>query len=353
MKKVVLAALLTCVVLSPGLSSACFAQAAAPGQVQMSDAEYQAYNGAMTQTTPQAKAQAIEAYLTAYPQSAVKLATLVTLTQTYSAFDPAKTVDAANRTLQLDPTNLPALTYAAAFERQIGDAATDPAAKQTALDTAAGYAQKGLVAPKPATMADADFKTLQNAAMPYFYGAIGADDFAKKDMAGAIVAYKQELASVPVAQTQVVPVLQDTYYLAVAYEDSTPADFLNCAFYAARFVDYAPDPFKSQIAPTAKYCYKQYHGKDDGYDQLAQLAQANVNPPANLATTITPAPTMAEIIADVLKSTPPDQLATGDKENILQNGTPDQVATVWGSMKGKSYQFPDLLVTASTPSPTR
>ncbi len=33
----------------------------------------------------------------------------------------------------------------------------------------------------------------------------------------------------------------------------------------------------------------------------------------------------------------------------MQNGTPDQVATVWSSMKGKSYQFPDLLVIASTP----
>ncbi len=104
MKKVVLAALLTCVALSLGLPMASFAQAAAPGQVQMSDAEYQAYNGAMTQTTPQAKAQAIEAYLTAYPQSAVKLGTLLTLILTYDAVpDLAKAVDAANRTLQLDP----------------------------------------------------------------------------------------------------------------------------------------------------------------------------------------------------------------------------------------------------------
>jgi hypothetical protein len=358
MKKVVLAALLTCVALAPGLPLVSFAQdaqaapAAAPGQVQMPDAEYQVYNNANTQTDPKAKAAGLEAYLTQFPNSGVKLDVLGTLITTYAAVpDNAKAVDAANRALQLDPNNLPALTYAAALEKRIADAATDPAAKQAALDAAAGYAQKGLAATKPAAMSDADFKTQQTAAAPYFYSAIGADAIAKKDMAGAITAYKQELTSVPLAQTEDPKQgqLPDTYQLALAYWQSTPPDFLSCAFYAARFVDYAPEPFKGQVAPTAKYCYKKYHGADDGYDKLAQIAMANLFPPADLASTITPAPTPAQIIAGVLKDTPIDQLATSDKENILQNGTPDQVSTVWNSMKGKSYQFPDLLVIASTP----
>src|SRR5580765_8030505 len=62
--------------------------------VQMSPAEYNAYNSAITQTDPKAKAAALEAYLTAYPQSAVKGATLEQLMGAYSQIpDAAKTLD--------------------------------------------------------------------------------------------------------------------------------------------------------------------------------------------------------------------------------------------------------------------
>ncbi len=74
------------------------------GGIQMSPAEYAAYNAAIGQTTPQTKAPALEAYLTAYPQSAVKADTLQQLMIAYSSFDPAKTLDAADRLLQVDPT---------------------------------------------------------------------------------------------------------------------------------------------------------------------------------------------------------------------------------------------------------
>ena len=91
MKKVVLASLLACAVLTLGLTTA-YAQTpvqlgsqAAP--VQMPDAEYTVYNNAMTQTNLQAKAAAIEDYLTKYPNSSVKQDTLVTLMTAYSQFN--------------------------------------------------------------------------------------------------------------------------------------------------------------------------------------------------------------------------------------------------------------------------
>ena len=108
---------------------------------------------------------------------------------------------------------------------------------------------------------------------------------------------------------------------------------------------------KTQATQIAKYCYHQYHGQnDDQLDKLTQLAQANVTPPADLATTITPKPTPAETIAGILKTTTPDQLATADKEYILQNGSPDQVQQVWDTMKGKAFQFPGMVVVSSTPT---
>ena len=356
MKKVVLASLLACAVLSLGLSTA-FAQTpvqlgsqAAP--VQMPDAEYTVYNNAMNQSNPQAKASAIEAYLAAYPNSSVKQDTLVTLMTGYSQFDPAKTLDAADRVLQLDPANLRALTFEAYLRKQNADSLTDPAAKQAALDSAAGFAQKGLAAPKPASIADADFKALQSAAFPVFYSIIGFAAFNKNDNAAAIDAYKKELALVPLAATKTPgSVLQDIFYLGSAYYQSNPPDYLDCAFYASRAVAYAPDNFKAQMSPTATYCYKKYHAGTDGYDAIVAAATANLNPPAGLFASIKPAPTPVDIINGIFQSTPDlATLAVSDKEYVLQKGTPEQAAKVWATIQGKSVQIPGALVISSSPA---
>jgi hypothetical protein len=318
----------------------------------MPDAEYTVYNNAMNQSNPQAKASAIEAYLAAYPNSSVKQDTLVTLMTGYSQFDPAKTLDAADRVLQLDPANLRALTFEAYLRKQNADSLTDPAAKQAALDSAAGFAQKGLAAPKPASIADADFKALQSAAFPVFYSIIGFAAFNKNDNAAAIDAYKKELALVPLAATKTPgSVLQDIFYLGSAYYQSNPPDYLDCAFYASRAVAYAPDNFKAQMSPTATYCYKKYHAGVDGYDAIVAAATANLNPPAGLFASIKPAPTPVDIINGIFQSTPDlATLAVSDKEYVLQKGTPEQAAKVWATIQGKSVQIPGALVISSSPA---
>ncbi|MCU1321326.1 MAG: putative lipoprotein [Acidobacteriaceae bacterium] len=322
----------------------------ASSDVQMSPAEYKDYNDAISLTDPKAKAAGIEAYLTKYPQSAVKADTLQTLMLTYSSFDPTKTLDAADRLLQVDPSNLRALTFEVYFRKSGADAITDPAGKQAALDAAAGFAQKGLAATKPAKMSDADFKAVQDSANPIFYSAIGTAALNKKDSPTAIENFKKELASVPVATTQTPgPILQDTYFLGLAYLQSTPPDLLNCAFYVSRFVAFAPEPYKSQLAPTAKYCYKRFHGADDGYDAVMTAASANLNPPAGF--TVTPAPTASSIATKTVAETADlGTLALSDKEFIIQNGKPEEAEKVFATIKGKSVQIPDAIVIAATDS---
>jgi hypothetical protein len=355
MKKAVVASLLA-VASATGLAGIAVAQSqvnlgsnaqASSGGVQMSAAEYAAYNNAITQTTPQTKAPAIEAYLTAYPQSAVKAATLEQLMLNYAQFDPKKAVDAADRLLQVDPNNMRALTFEVYFRRQEGEQATDPATKQTDLDAAASYAQKGLaVTTKPAEMSDDDFAKVKGAATPVFDSAIAEDALNKKDSATAITSYKAELGSVPVAQTQVPgTILQDTYTLGQAYYQQKPPDYVNCTWYASRAAAFAPEPYKSQFLPLAKYCYKKYHGADDGYEAVTAAVQTNLDPPADFK--IKPAPTPADIVAQVISSTPDlATLAVSDKEFILANGKPEDAAKVWDTVKGKSVQFPDTTVIA-------
>ena len=317
---------------------------ATSGGVQMSAAEYNAYNSAITQTDPKAKAAALEGYLTAYPQSAVKAAVLEQLMLAYSAFDPVKSLDAADRLLQVDPNNLRALTFETYFRLSGADSITDPTAKQAALDKAADYAQKGLAATKPAEMADADFTALQGQAKPVFYRAIATAALNKKDAATAVTNFKLGIHSVPLADTtKPGPVLQDTFELGQAYYQMTPPDLVNCAWYAARAANFAPEPYKSQMLPLAKFCYKKYHGADDGFDALTTAVQTNLDPPADFK--IKPAPSPADIVAQVIASTPDlSTLAVSDKEFILQNGKPEDAAKVWDTLKGKSVQFPEATV---------
>lgn len=359
MKKVVIASLLAVagVALSaqPGVAQTQVnlgqnAQSSSGG-IQMSPAEYKAYNDAITQANPQAKAAALESYLEAYPQSQVKGDTIQLLMLTYAGFDPAKTLSTADRLLQVEPDNLRALTFEVYFRMQDADKATDPAAKQTALDSAADYAKKGLaVTAKPKEMAQADFEKLKASADPVFYRAIGTAALNRKDTATAIANFKSELASVPVADTEKPgPVLQDTYTLAQAYYQSTPPDYVSCTWYASRAANFAPEPYKSQMLPLAKYCYKKYHGADDGYDAVTAAVATNLNPPAGF--TIKPAPSPADIVANVIATTPDlSTLAVSDKEFILQNGKPDDAGKVWDTIKGKSVELPNVTVVTATDS---
>ena len=325
---------------------------ATSGGVQMSPAEYNAYNSAITQTDPKAKAAALEAYLAAYPQSAVKASVLEQLMLAYSSFDPTKSLDAADRLLQVDPNNLRALTFETYFRLTGADSITDATAKQAALDKASDYAQKGLAATKPAEMSAADFTTLQNQAKPVFYRAIATAALNKKDGATAVTNFKQALASVPLADTSKPGLpLQDTYELANAYYLSTPPDLVNCAWYAARAEAFAPEPYKTQMLPLAKFCYKKYHGADDGFDALVTAAQASLDPPSTFS--IKPAPKPEDMAHDLVTSTPEadlPKLALSDREFVLANGKPEDADKVWNSMKGKSVTIPDGIVIESSPT---
>ena len=365
MKKVVLASLLA-VAGSAYLMPNCFAQTAvnlgtqqpAGGQVQMSADEYAAYQNATTQTTPAGKAAAFAAYLKAYPKSAVKADVLQQMMFAYSsANDNQGTLDAADQLLAVQPDNLYAYVFEVSLRSAAASALTDPAAKQTAMDTVKDYAAKGLAVGQPKGMSPDDFAKVKAQGYPIFYGAIGADDLQKKDTADAIKDFNSELASVPVATTEAPgPQLMDTYYLASAYYTSTPPDFLNCAYYAARAAFYAPEPFKTTFTKLGTYCYTKYHGKPDGYDAVTAVAKDNLVPPASFAGSVKPAPKPADMVADLVATTPDlAVLAPGDREFALQYGAALDPKTqksyadeVFDAVKGKSVELPKVLVVSAT-----
>jgi hypothetical protein len=262
----------------------------------------------------------------------------------YSLKQPDKAIDAADRLLQVDPNNLRGLAFEVYLHKQAADAATDPAAKQAAFDLASSFATKGLAATKPKDMSDADFKKLKDSLTPTFYSAIANAALNKKDTATAITNFKSELSSVPVDQTTKPGfLLQDTYALGAAYYQSTPPDYVNCTWYTSRAANFAPDPYKTEFLKVANYCYKKYHGGSDGFDAVTAAVPNSLDPPAGF--TIKPAPSPADIVAQVIATTPDlSTLAIGDKEFILANGKPEDAAKVWDTVKGKTVEVPDVIV---------
>jgi hypothetical protein len=351
MKKAFLASVLAAACVSTVAATPMFAQAAAAAGPQLSQDEYTAYNAVITATDPAAKATAAEAFLTKYPQSTVKSTVLEQLLAAYSAANNApKAIDAADRLLQVDPNNIRALAVETALLKSQGDQATDPAAKQAAYDKAADAASRGLKATKPAAVADADWAAITKQVTPYFYSAIGIDALTKKDSAGAIAAYTAELKSVDVAATQAPgPMLQDTFFLGQAYYGSTPPDYLSCTFFATRTATFAPDQFKAQFQPLATYCYKKYHGGEDGYDAVKTAASANLFPPADFATTVKPAPTVADQATKLLADDKADdptlaKTALADREFVMAYGTSAQADEEFTPLKDKEIKITGKVV---------
>jgi hypothetical protein len=355
MKKFVLASLLALATIVPVSVPMVYGQGTPSGQLTIKDpTEYNDYTNAIGQSTPAAKAAAIETFLTKYPNSVVKNDLLEVLMASYQqAGDTAKTLSTADRLLAVDPGNLRALFIEVYLEGTQASSKTTPADAQPILDKAAAQAQTALTASKPANMPDADYQKLKSATTPIFYGAIAKDDENKKDFAGAITSFTNELKAYPdPAATQSGPGLNDTYLLGQAYAQQTPPDLKNAAWFLTRAAQFAPPQAKPQIEKAAEYFFNKYHGSMDGYPAVQTLAAANLFPTADYnPTPAPPPPSPADLAAQTVASTPDlKSLSLGDKEFILFNGKPEDAQKVWDVMKGQRVEVPGMVISAAPDS---
>ncbi|MGC1869850.1 MAG: hypothetical protein WA700_02725 [Acidobacteriaceae bacterium] len=326
------------------------AQSAGSGTITIkSPAEYNAYNAAISQPTPQAKESAIEGFLQQYPDSVVKQQVLEILMDSYmQTKNPNKALAAARQVIQMDPTDLRALALSAYILKSEAGQKTNPAEAQPLLDEAAKDAQAGLSASAPEGADAANFDKMKTAVKPLFDGAIADDDLEKKDYNDAIKYFQDELKAMPAAQ-QTTSGIEDTYLLGTAYVQKTPQDLVNAVWYLSRAAAYAPEPFKDEIQKAAQYWYKKYHGGMDGFDQVQAQAKASLNPPAGF--TITPAPpppSPQELAHNAVTSTPDlKTMALTDKEFVLANGSQADASAVWGTMKDLTTKVPGKVISAT------
>jgi hypothetical protein len=312
-------------------------------------AEFNSYQNAYTQSDPKAKAAALEGFLTSYPQSIVKPAVLDMLLQLYSVPPPDgladndKTLATANRILQLDANHLRAI-LSAVYVKKGQCAKTQDV--QT-CDDAAALSQRGLVAPKAAAIADADWKSLTHLAYPLFHSTLALDDqVSKKDFKAAVQEYRAELMLYSDDESKSVG-LNDTLLLAQAYTNPDVKDYVNAVWFYARVVDYAPPAYKVRIEPQLEQVYKKYHGGLDGLDAIKTLAATTTFPPGTYKPD--PAKTPAEQIHIMLTdpTIKKESLALSDKETILAFGTKDDAESIWAVMKDQVTPVPGIVIEAS------
>ncbi|MGB7824101.1 MAG: hypothetical protein WBL22_18050, partial [Candidatus Sulfotelmatobacter sp.] len=159
---------------------------AAPAQAPVikDPAEYNAYVGAIQQKDPAAQISGLEAFMTQYPNSVMKIAALQTLMQDYQQTNNSqKTIDTATKLVAADPNNVRAMALLAYFDRLKAQGG-DPNAKQDLVD-AKKYGQMGLDAlpkfTKPEGTSDADFQKMKDQMTGIFNAAIGISALTDKD----------------------------------------------------------------------------------------------------------------------------------------------------------------------------
>ncbi len=324
---------------------------APPAPVIKDPAEYNAYMGAIQQKDPAAQISGLEAYLTQYPSSVMKIAALQTLMQDYQQTNnQAKTIETAQKLVAADPCNVRALALLSYIDRLKAQGG-DPNAKQDLTD-AQKYGQNGLEClpkfTKPPSTSDADYNKMKGQMDGIFNAAIGIADLTDKDYEAARKTLRAAEDSSPDEQKD----FSIVYPLALAYAGPNPpqptvtADPLNAIWYAARASVVAPNPqYQQQIEKYAKSLYMKYHGGDDGWNDVLTQAKASPDPPAGFA--IKPAPTPAEQAHTMVGSTSPDKMDFATWEFIFTNGSKDDQDTVWNAIKGKAVQMQGTVIHAT------
>lgn len=345
MKKIVFASVLALA----GLGLMVAPTLRAQDQITIKDpAEYNAYQMAITQTDPTAKASALESFLKSYPQSVVKSAVLNMLVDTYQQLrDPDKTLSAASRLLQVDPNNMKAIYISVYLKKAACTKSLNPKTGKSddtqTCDDAATLAKQGLAAQKPAGVDDAAWKQQTAATYPLFHSAIALDDaVSKQDYKSAIAEYRSSLMLLNDQQSKTVG-LVDTLSLADLYTKPETRDLEKAVWFYARVWDYAPPAYKAMIEPKLEYYYKLYHGGIDGLSAIKQQAEATTFPPSDYK--IAKAKTPAQQIHDLLAATPDlTTLALADKETVLAMGAKDDADKMWAVLENKPTPVPGTVI---------
>jgi len=321
------------------------AQGAAQKQIK-DPAEYNSYVNAVGQSNPAQKAQTLEAFLQTYPNTVMKEEALEQLMAAYQqAGDAQKTIDTANRILQVNPNNIRALALLA-YNYRAAASQGGPQMQQN-LDKAKEYGEKGLQAlhnmTKPEGMSDADFTKFHNETSAIFDGAVGFAALQQKDFAAA----QKDMREAVSEESQ--PNIMDVYPLAMSDLEAKPMN-PEGFWFIVKASQMAQGTGQQQILEYGRKKYIRYHGKEDGWTDLVNQAKASssIMPPAGFTVAAAPPPpSPAEQAADLVKSKDPKQMSFAEWELVLSSGNQQAAGTVWNALKDKAVKLGANVISAT------
>jgi tetratricopeptide (TPR) repeat protein len=323
------------------------------GQKVVKDAdEYNAYIKALKTDDPAKKAAAMEAFVARYPKSVVRVDALEQAMAGYQqSGNRAKVEETANRILGLDPRNVRALAVVTVLERSHAtEGQTDLVAKVRE------HAELGLkMLPgwkKPEGFDDASYKKMRDQMAGVFNGAAGFAALQAKDYAKAAGYYRIAVKLDPGN-------LQETYQLAIAELQSDPID-PGGFWYISKAITLAKGNAAAlqNITDYGKAKYRQYHGGEDGWDDIVARAATQAAPSADFASTIKPALSLAEIAVKAVRENDPATLSFSDWEFVLGQrdasaANKDAAEKVWQAIRARErngaakLKFPVKVISAS------
>jgi tetratricopeptide (TPR) repeat protein len=314
-------------------------------------AEYNAYVGAINQKDPAAQISGLEAFLTQYPNSIMKVAALQTLMGDYQQTNnQQKTLDTAAKLVAADACNVRALALLAYIKRLQAQGGAANAAQ--VLAEAKKYGQMGLDClpkfTKPEGTSDADFQKMKDQMTGIFNAALGIAALTDKDYDSARKTLRIAVDSSPDSQKD----FSVVYPLALAYAGPTPPDPklspdpIDAIWFAVRASSVAPNAqYQQQIEKYAKGQYVKYHGGDDGWTDVLAQAKANPAPPAGF--TVKPAPTPAEQVHAMVTTKKPEEMNFAEWQFVFTNGSKEDQDVVWNAIKGKAVQMNGQVIKAA------
>jgi tetratricopeptide (TPR) repeat protein len=240
--------------------------------------EYDAFNAMATEKDLNKKISLAEAFLQKFANSDFKDGAYVMEMQTYQQLNqPDKAVEVGHKALEVNPGNLDALRFLS-FVFPFVYKADDPEATAK-LSRAESDAKHGLEVlqklQKPANVPDNDFNQAIKSLRDIFNGTVGFVALQRKDYAAAITSYKAAAEDNP----------NDWYVffrMGLAYLLSNPHDYDHGIWDIARAYDLAkaaPDPNAAEFEKYLRQTYINYHGNDQGLQDIMTQAASSVNPP--------------------------------------------------------------------------
>jgi tetratricopeptide (TPR) repeat protein len=245
-------------------------------------AEYKDYITALNTTHPDERAASIEGFTRRYPQSVVLMDALEQTMEAYQqAGDGNKATETARRILAMDPNAIRALALVAAMDRVVATQGAVAPLKEGCADAETGLQQLPSW-PKPEDKSDSEFGKLRDQMADIFDGMKGFCALQVKDYRAAREAYTRAFQIDPAN-------LQDVYQLALADLEMTPVD-LNGLWYCGKAMTLAQRQNNTKgLQVIGTYCrpkYRQYHGGDDGFDQMVDETAAENAPPPDFSSRI-------------------------------------------------------------------